>query len=96
MGQQMKVNRQGYTAGVPDLFIYEPRGPFSGLAIEFKSANGRLNPKQVEFIEKLNARGYRAEVARSVEEAKSICQEYLDVGLDFQTDEVGGQPWPIS
>ncbi len=45
--QAIKMKRTGYVKGFPDLFIYEPRGEFHGLAIEMKKEKGgTASPEQ--------------------------------------------------
>ena len=45
--QAVKMKRTGYVKGFPDLFIYEPRGSFYGLAIEMKKEKGgTVSPEQ--------------------------------------------------
>lgn len=61
---------------------------YAGLMIEIKKSGTRLKKKngewatphieeQVETLEKLRERGYRAEFAVGFEEAKKIIDEYL-------------------
>lgn len=72
------LKREGVLAGVPDLMIAEPRGGFCGLFIEMKrKTGGRVSAEQKELISKLRARGYRAEVARGVDEAWALFEEYM-------------------
>ena len=60
---------EGLVAGVPDLFVPEPCGYFSGLFIEMKteSKNSKPSPAQVEMIKKLQARGYKVVICRSLD-----------------------------
>src|SRR4030042_4002082 len=49
--QAMKFKRMGYTAGTPDLLIFEPRGNYNGLLIEMKREHGgQVSPAQREWI----------------------------------------------
>lgn len=63
-----KAQATGLTAGHPDLTIFLPGG-LVGL-IEYKAANGRLSPEQVERHRALKAIGHTVEVVRSVTEAE--------------------------
>lgn len=74
---KVRAKREGYQKGVPDLIIYEPRGPYHGLAIEMKSAVGTTSEEQDAWIERLNARGYLAIICRSAAEAIKITEDYL-------------------
>lgn len=67
----------GYTKGAPDLFVFEPRGKFNGLAIEMKARNGRLSPYQQAFLHKLRERGYMTAVCFSLDSAKRSIDLYL-------------------
>ena len=40
------LQAEGVRAGVPDLILPVPRSPYCGLAIEMKSARGRLSDSQ--------------------------------------------------
>jgi hypothetical protein len=55
-----------HAPGVSDILGILPSGRF--LAIEVKSPTGRVSPHQQQFIERINAAGGLAFVARSVEE----------------------------
>ena len=62
-----QARREGMTAGAPDLIALWPNG---GVAfIEMKSAKGRLQPNQVEMLERLDGYGHSAFVARTADEA---------------------------
>ncbi len=41
--QRKKAKRNGYVAGFPDVFVYEPKGKYFGLAIELKAKGFSLN-----------------------------------------------------
>ena len=60
---------EGLTAGVPDLFIPEPVGRFSGFFIEMKTESKTSKPSavQVEMIKKLEKRGYKVIICRSID-----------------------------
>lgn len=75
--QKVKMNREGYNKGIPDLVFYHAAGNYHGLAIEMKTPTGRLAPHQETWLAALRANGYRAEVCRSVEEAKRVFIEYF-------------------
>lgn len=48
----------GYKKGFPDIFIYEPRGKYHGMAIELKASGGKITTEQLEWSEKLTSKGY--------------------------------------
>lgn len=78
MKQAMKMKATGYISGFPDLFIYEPRSLYHGLAIEMKRIKGGVvSSEQKDWQEKLRTRGYRSEVCKGSIDAIKIIQEYL-------------------
>jgi hypothetical protein len=79
VGTGVKLVREGLSAGFPDLFLFVPRPPFHGLAIELKRrVNGVVTPKQKEWHERLRSAGYRCEVAYGASEAIRVIEEYLN------------------
>jgi hypothetical protein len=77
--QAIKMKRTGYVKGFPDLFIYEPRGEFHGLAIEMKKVKGsKIEPEQVQWQEQLRNRGYCSYICKGNEEAIKVIDEYFN------------------
>ena len=92
--QRRKAKRTGYKAGFPDLFIYEPKGIYSGLAIELKTLkgtpyknNGMYKKKydlggdrynQTEWLENLRLRGYQAQFVVGFDQAKEVIDNYYN------------------
>ena len=72
-----KQKRIGLKPGVPDLCLPVPRKGFHGLYIELKSIDGRVNPKQEEWIKLLQEQGYRAEICRGADRAIEVIAEYI-------------------
>jgi hypothetical protein len=83
-----KIQKNGFKC--PDILILEPRNNFSGLFIELKletpfkkdggikaSTNDHLKG-QLETIEKLNAKGYKASFSWSFDMTKEIIDNYLN------------------
>jgi len=80
MAKMMKAT--GYVKGFPDLFIYEPCGSYSGLAIELKKDKKCYATKeQKQWIKSLNNRGYYACVSKGYDETVSIIEKYLSQKL---------------
>jgi len=93
--QRMKAKRTGYIAGFPDLFIYEPRGGYNGLALELKTLkespykkNGQYKKlyneggdkhNQVEWINRLCVRNYEAYFAVGFDDAKEKIDNYFSM-----------------
>lgn len=57
---QMKA--EGVRAGVPDLCLPVPRGPYHGLYMETKVHPNKPTPHQLEWIDYLERQGYAAAV----------------------------------
>lgn len=51
----------GFTGGMPDLLVFEPSGPYCGLAIEIKSPTGKgvITEKQIVNMTKLQNAGWK-------------------------------------
>jgi hypothetical protein len=65
----------GLCVGASDLIgVIKPTGTF--LALEVKTARGRVRPEQKRFIELVRRYGGVADVVRSVEEAHAIINEH--------------------
>jgi len=77
--QAIKMKRTGYVKGFPDLFIYEPRNEYNGLAIEMKKEKGGVaSPEQKRWQEQLRNRGYASYICKGSEEAIKIIDEYFN------------------
>ena len=74
------MKAEGVTAGAPDWMLFVPRGPYHGLALEFKRPTGRwqLTESQAEFHDKLRVYGWQVVVVTSAEQAWTVLQDYLD------------------
>lgn len=73
------LKRQGVKAGVSDLPVRQARGGWHGLFLEFKATPPRhaaLAGSQREWLEGSEYEGYCAALARGLEEAKAVLQEY--------------------
>lgn len=90
-GQAAKHHRLHPERGYPDLFIAEARGEYHGFYLEIKTESNSPYKKdgtlkkdkhleeQAEMLERLRARGYKAEFGVGFEECKQIIDEYLGV-----------------
>ena len=76
--QAIKMKRTGYVKGFPDLFIYESRKGYHGLAIELKTTKGTAQASQKQWIKKLCDNGYYAKVCKGTPEALSLIQWYMN------------------
>jgi len=77
MSQAKKMVATGYKSGFPDIFIYEPRGEYSGLAIELKVKGNYASANQKKVLSILNERGYKAEVCTGFDDTAKVIDEYL-------------------
>lgn len=75
-GAQRKA--MGVYHGVADTLMLIPRGRYHGLAIEYKDAHGRQSVHQVAWQALVENQGYRYVVCRSLDEFKSIIENYLN------------------
>lgn len=67
----------GVVSGVSDLICLIPRGGHGALLIEMKDEKGVQKLAQKEWQKKVEAQGYRYEICRSLEQFKTIIEEYL-------------------
>lgn len=74
-----KMKEAGYSSGIPDMLIFEPRGFYTGLAIEIKTEKGRASDNQKQWVTDLNNRGWRAEVCRGFDECADVISEYFNL-----------------
>lgn len=79
-GEAGKLRDSGVRRGVPDIEIWIPCGGYHGMVIEMKALrSGRATPEQRTRIERLRARGYRAEICHGwIAAARSLC-DYLSI-----------------
>lgn len=74
-----KMKAEGAKAGVPDLTLPVARQGYHGLYVEMKTAKGRTSPPQRDWIERLQAEGYRAVVCRGWQAAWLEISSYLGI-----------------
>ena len=75
--QRIKSKQTGYKKGFPDIFIYEPRGDYHGLAIELKVGYNKPTIEQLNWLQKLTDKGYLATTCKGIEESIAIINKYL-------------------
>lgn len=75
-GKMMK--RMGLRNGVPDLIFPISKRGFHGLAIEMKYGKNKPTEKQLEWLDLLNANGYKAVVCYGFDEAKETIDWYME------------------
>lgn len=78
-----KLKAEGVKPGVPDLCLPVARGEYHGLYLEMKrpatprAKRGVLSEPQKQWLQDLEAQGYRAIVAEGSEEAIKALTEYM-------------------
>ena len=75
--QRIKAKESGYKKGFPDLFLYEPKGSYNGLAIELKVGYNKATKDQLSWIKRLTDKGYLACVCNGLDETLKIIDKYL-------------------
>ena len=75
--QGVRLKKKGVKPGVPDCFVFEPRGPYKGLVIELKIKPNKLTAHQKKWLSDLQNRGWAGSVAYSFDQVKTIIDNYL-------------------
>jgi len=73
-----RLKEEGLLAGIPDLMIARAAQGFHGLFVEMKTLAGSASKEQKAVIAKLQAEGYRCEVAKGYDCALKIIRDYLE------------------
>ena len=73
-----RLKSEGCKAGVWDIFLPVPRGPWCGMFIEMKAGKNRLTEMQREFRDNL-AGNYRFAVCYGWEEARDEMMRYMEL-----------------
>jgi len=74
----VNMKKAGYKKGFPDLFIYQSRGIWHGLAIEMKRLGGKgPTPEQIAWGKALNDRHYQWHVCHGADAAIKVIEHYL-------------------
>lgn len=75
---RLQLFAEGLLAGMPDLFIAEPKKGFNGLFIEMKTDTGVESSAQKNIRNRLEDNNYLCYVARSEITAINIIEAYLE------------------
>lgn len=76
--ESRKFKEEGVRAGIPDLMLAVPCGPFHGLFIEMKRVKGgRVSDEQKEMLVVLHKLGYCCKLCKGFAEAQKAIMEYL-------------------
>lgn len=72
-----KLKAMGVLKGVSDVLILEKRKDATGLAIELKYGKNKPTTEQLEFLDKLKARGWKTEVIYSIDAFIEAVNQYM-------------------
>lgn len=81
----------GVRAGFPDLIYPAPVGGYSGVALELKTASGRVSDRQSDWGAWLESQGYYVATPRTVAEVLVIVNELFGLGIHPLTIENRGK-----
>lgn len=73
-----RLKAEGVKPGVSDMLLPLRRGGFAGLWLELKAPGEKPNPRQREWIERMNRAGYFATWCDSWDKAAQVITDYLD------------------
>lgn len=76
------MKRMGVLPGASDLLVAWPSGKYHGLFIEAKSLTGKPTKLQIDFIDRMNKKGYFAIVCYGAEDMISTMKWYLKLERD--------------
>ncbi len=77
--QGVRLKKKGVKSGVPDVMILESNDTYKGLAIELKTAKGRLTDNQKKWLSDLQDNGFSCYVCRSFDDAKEKIDEFFKI-----------------
>lgn len=80
-----KFKKMGVKAGVSDIILIEPIGPYSGLVIELKAKGGNLRPSQTDFLKAVRERGFLVAVCWNLDAVKEVVDSYLSASFHWVT-----------
>lgn len=78
--QWRKLEAEGATPGVADLFLAVPSGNLAGLWIEMKTEKGRQSQVQKQFEINMLRAGFGYAMPRSRTEFEAVVSRYLEAG----------------
>lgn len=79
-----RAKAEGMVKGAADMLLLVPRGGFGALAIEFKTAKGRVDDNQKAWLQDFEAAGNKACVCRSVDDFIDMVTLYMNGELKRQ------------
>lgn len=73
-----KLKAEGVLAGVADLLLLEANWEYRGLAIEFKTEEGRQSKAQEEWQRYITGRGWEYVIVRSIDQFIKVVNDYFN------------------
>lgn len=74
-----RMKAEGVKRGVPDVHLPLPVGKYHGLYVEMKrQKGGKVEPEQRDWIDWLNAHGYKAVICKGWKDAAEEITAYLE------------------
>lgn len=71
------LQRMGLLKGASDLFIAWPTESFHGLWLEMKAIKGRPTTAQIDFLHRMDLKGYHVKIAYGLDDAIQAIKDYL-------------------
>lgn len=75
-----RMKRAGIKAGVSDIAVDIPSGPYHGLKIEMKVTGNRVTPVQADYLRLAAKYGYKTAVCWNADEAIKEIEGYIGGG----------------
>lgn len=97
-----KLKAEGVKRGVPDVWLPVPSQGYHGLVIEMKAPGelARCRDDQQQWLDQLQAQGYRTLLSDNWREAWNIIVGYLgrsELRIEVPRSTLtGGRPWPAN
>lgn len=78
--EQYKLKALGVMAGMPDLMIFDPRGNYSGLAIELKAGYNKPTENQKKCLRELKKRKWKVLWSNNIDDIFEAIDIYFELG----------------
>jgi hypothetical protein len=73
------LKRMGVLPGVSDIFMAWPVCHYHGLFIEVKSSKGKPTKSQIDFLNRVSAKGYMARLCYGAQEVIDTMKMYINL-----------------
>jgi hypothetical protein len=75
--ERFKFKYLGGKSGIPDVLIFDCNDNFNGLAIELKAGNNKATRNQVEWLDRLNAKGWATYCLNDYKNVVDVIKKYF-------------------